>query len=894
VRSPDALPGPAISSPASGARPSLAEPTGLALDSALVPGLLLLIARDLLLHDPPRVLAWRLLHEPRLLQPPSWLAVVYPRPAGDLDRDPIALLLAALATGLALAYLALALLRVRARARFALIALGGVLLVALPSAAFMAMGAVTDRPYGQDGGVVQLPLALEKILQGTSPYGADYSDSILGKQARASAFWEPRGGNPILHHHAYLPGTHLLMLPFYLLGRVFGFFDPRMVTLLFFLGASLLAPRLMSSDAARLSAAALVALNPLVYWQQVFGANDILIVALLLAVVLLARDRRPLTAGSLLGLACATKQLAWPFAPFVLIHLSGARSLREIWSRAVARRVAGPALAALAVFLAIVAPVATLDFRAFWGDIVRYNVGLPGADNYPLGGTPGFGFANFLIYFGRVTSLSDYFPFAIFYSVLVPLGVALVAREVRAGRAETALVTGSAALLSSLYFSRVVHPNYLVPAAILLPLGALALGLAADVALLPLALFALAAEVAENAVFRSTWDQAVAARWPDTFAGAVAGILPRAGPALTSDPLGLLLSAVAAGLGLVALIAAVLRVSTRGRAGLGVLALISVVGVPTWIVSTIADKAGTVRAQEPWLVQAAADAGRLGRGTSPYTPPPDDQPLGSEAWSTSFRLDPPAELRPDRPLVPPGGAWFALVARALGSSDPRAVLLVAWVAFTGFTLALTPKGKGTTVAGACLLLPLALGPIFGTSRVLTLAALLLCAFTAARGYPKLAAGMVGMAAAVDPLSLCGLPLLALTPGPAAGAPRSLFWPPVLGASALIVPVVLLDPGAFASALVRAPVPGAGLGLVNLLLYAGMPQLPSVLSAFALLVVVALAAAAARRRSGADAFGVAALCSLAWLWLAPAAAADAVAVPVGLLAVGVLRGDDHDV
>ena len=30
---------------------------------------------------------------------------------------------------------------------------------------------------------LQLPLALDKILAGESPYGADYSDSILGKEA---------------------------------------------------------------------------------------------------------------------------------------------------------------------------------------------------------------------------------------------------------------------------------------------------------------------------------------------------------------------------------------------------------------------------------------------------------------------------------------------------------------------------------------------------------------------------------------------------------------------------------------------------------------------------------------------------------------------------------------
>ena len=53
---------------------------------------------------------------------------------------------------------------------------------------------------------------------------------------------------------------------------------------------------------------------------------------------------------------------------------------------------------------------------------MKYNVGLPGGDNYPLGGTPGFGFANFLIGYGGIKSLKDYFPFGVFYLLLVPLG----------------------------------------------------------------------------------------------------------------------------------------------------------------------------------------------------------------------------------------------------------------------------------------------------------------------------------------------------------------------------------------------------------------------------------------------------------------------------------------
>src|SRR6185295_11921298 len=128
---------------------------------------------------------------------------------------------------------------------------------------------------------------------------------------------------------------------------------------------------------------------PLVYWHQVFGANDMVLVALLLLAVVLARAKRPLASGAALGLACATKQLAWPFAPFLLLSFAEAGSLRDLLRRDSLLRLRRPVLAAALVFAVVVLPVAALDFKAFYADIVAYNVGLPGGDNYPLGGTPG-------------------------------------------------------------------------------------------------------------------------------------------------------------------------------------------------------------------------------------------------------------------------------------------------------------------------------------------------------------------------------------------------------------------------------------------------------------------------------------------------------------------------
>jgi hypothetical protein len=854
----------------------------------VVPGLLLLVARDLALYDPPRVLAWRLTHDSQLARTAAGLGPLLPSPSGLLDRDPVALLLATGATLLALGYAALAALGARPAVRAAVLVLAALLLVVLPSAAFIAMGSATGRPYGQDGGIVQLPLALDKILAGESPYGADYSGTILARQARVSSFWEPYGGNPILHHHAYLPGTHLVMMPFYLGCRAaLGFFDPRFVTLLFYTLVVVLAGRVPGTTEARLAAAGVAALNPLVYWHQIFGANDLVFVATLLATLLAARAGRTVAAGALLGLACATKQLAWPFAPFLLVALSGARGFRALAARATWRRLVWPAVAAVVVLLAVVVPVAALDFRAFWGDIVVYNVGLSGADNYPLGGTPGFGFANYLIYFGRVASLKDHVPFSAFYLLLVPLGLLLLWSQMRDGSGEWALVTGTVALVASLYFSRVVHPNYLVPAAILLPVGLLACRRAADMALVPLLLLTLAVETAESAVFRTTWEQAAAAGLPARVGGLVAALAPRAGPGLTRDPLGLLFSATAAGLGVLYLAVAVLGAGRRVRSALVVLAAVLVVAVPLLVVVSAGERTGLVRAQDAWAVQARADAARLLAGRSPYAPPPDETPLGREALSASFRLDPPAELRPERALLPPGASVLTALGRLAGLRDPRLLSLLA-LAVLGLLAARAAPAEARPTALALVLLPapLAMGTVLGSPAALPLAALVATGLAAAAGHGRASGLLGGAAAGLDHGAALAAPLLA-KPAARAGWARVL-WAAAMGYAVLVLPPAVLDPGAFLSRLVAGPAPGPGLGVVNLLAYSGWEGSPIALSLLALSPLLAVGVTLALVRVAAPPLPVAAVAALVTLVLAPAVSPEAVAVPLVLLSLAALE------
>jgi Glycosyltransferase family 87 len=774
------------------------------------------------------------------------------------------------------------------RSRAFVIAAAALVLVVAPSAAFMAMGFVADRPYGQDGGVVQLPLALDRIAAGQSPYGADYSGTILGRQARASSFWEARGANPILRHHAYLPGTHLVMAGPYLVARALGVpFDPRMVTLVFYALTVLLASRLPSEPGLRLAAAGVAALNPLVYWHQIFGANDLVFVAMLLGAVLLARAGRAVPAGALLGLACATKQLAWPFAPFLLLSSTGARDVRGLLRREPWQRVLAPLGVAATVFVVVVLPVAALDFRAFWGDIVVYNVGLPGADNYPLGGTPGFGFANFLIYFGRVTSLRDYVPFGVFYLVLVPGGLLLARRQLHEGTPVAALFTGSAALLLSLYFSRVVHPNYLIPLAVLLPVGFLALRRQPDVAAVPFLLLLLAVEFAENAVFLAAGEQAAAAGLPARVGGLAAALGPRAGPDLSPDPLGLVLSATAAGCAVVYLVAAAVGLRRGGRIVVAACAVVFVVAIPAWTLRGLSERTGLVRAQDRWAVQVQADAARLVDARSPYTPPPATTPIGREAFSTSFRLEPPAELVPDRPIVPPGTAALAAFLRLLGLRDPRPLLIAALAAVAFASLALVGAGSPRALLPA-LVPPLAMAVVLGSPIVLTAAALFGSLLAVQCGHRTTSGLLAGAAVAFDHRAALIAPLLVIGPAPSW---RRATTGLVLGYAIPVLPIFALDHAGFFASLTTPPALDSGAGLASVFFYWGVTPPGLALVGAAVLASGGLLVLVWRRRL--DRMAGAAIASLAAVFLCPGGPTESLGLPLALLALGGLGEEDGE-
>jgi hypothetical protein len=450
------------------------------------------------------------------------------------------------------------------------------------------------------------------------------------------------------------------------------------------------------------------------------------------------------------------------------------------------------------------------------------------------------------------------------------------------------LVTGSVALVAAVYFSRVVHPNYLVAAAVLLPVGVVARRLKADLAIVPLLLLALAVEVAAGEVFRTTWDQVVAADLPARLGGLLGTLAPRAGPRLTRDPLGLLFSAAAGGLAVVYLTAGMARASRRLRLAVVGLAGLLVVALPLFVMVGIGDRTGLIRAQHRDVVQAAGDAKRLGDIRSPYTPPPEDTPRGRQAYTTSFRLDPPVEIRPDQPTPPPGRAILATAGRAVGHRDIRLWALLA-LALLGALVA-RAEGGVTAIGLTLLLPPLALGTVLGASLALPLVAVLASWLLAHRGPPWAAGLLAGLALGLDHRTVLVAPVLLLPLGRRPGAVRPALAAGLVAYGLVVLPVALLDLPAFVVRQMAFPEPGASLGVFNLFVYRGVEHSTAVhaLAAFAPLAAFLVAMALMGR--GRPPLALAGLVALAGVALAPSLSPDAVAVPVYLMGLSALAPD----
>jgi Glycosyltransferase family 87 len=211
--------------------------------------------------------------------------------------------------------------------------------------------------------------AARALVDGRNPYAASYAEGPLGSYSLGA-----------VTHFPYLP----MMLTFGL---------PRAAGLPGVLGDA----RVWFAAAAALAAVLALKLqkvttHQLIRMLQVLvvlptaapyllgGGDDVAVVALmLLAVAAVDRDR-PVMAAVVAGLAAATKQIAWPLAPFLVVCQARRRGTRE------ARRTA---IVIAAVVATVCLPFLVWDLHAFVDDVIKFPLGL--ADQPTLAGSPTLG-----------------------------------------------------------------------------------------------------------------------------------------------------------------------------------------------------------------------------------------------------------------------------------------------------------------------------------------------------------------------------------------------------------------------------------------------------------------------------------------------------------------------
>lgn len=315
-----------------------------------------------------------------------------------------------------------------------------------------------------DGGVLQTEAAIDLLVEGRNPYSEDYRGTDVERENRASEFWRNYPAIPIVHHLPYLPFALLSALPLKLgFEAIFGYYDQRFFYLIVTALTAWLLSRMASTAERKRLLVAAVLLNPYFAPFLLEGRNDILPFFLVVLSLRLVQQRRFGWSMAVMAMACATKQFAWVFLPFYALFLAGEEAGKIPPAVLVRRGLQGWRRYAvfLAVFCGLTLPFLLWNPSAFVDDVLLFNAG--GSEfNYPLGGTPGYGAANLVLFFQFVTTRNDFFPFIIPILVAgVPLAFVLLHLQRRMNRASVMMAAGSVTLLVILFFSRLFHDNHL-------------------------------------------------------------------------------------------------------------------------------------------------------------------------------------------------------------------------------------------------------------------------------------------------------------------------------------------------------------------------------------------------------------------------------------------------
>lgn len=307
---------------------------------------------------------------------------------------------------------------------------------------------------------LQVEIAGRFLLLGKNPYRETYEKTDLVK----APYIDEAGNttNPALFHNAYPPFLLLLSAGgFRIFSQLFHWFDIRVIYLLFYCTLLLLGIFKFGIRFRLVLFLILVGANPIFLTHMIQGSNDIVALAILFWSLFLLERKHFLLAGLMLGLAVATKQIAWMALPFIIFYAQKIASSRKF-----VRFLLGTFAVAAAIYL----PFLWWDGSALWDDVVLYMSGNT-AISYPI---HNFGLGMFLVKTWMVPSIYSYYPFWIW---LVAIGGLVVAvwwwQRRKLCTAADVLVGFSILLAVSWIFNRSMNFSYLGVLSLLVGIAAL-------------------------------------------------------------------------------------------------------------------------------------------------------------------------------------------------------------------------------------------------------------------------------------------------------------------------------------------------------------------------------------------------------------------------------------
>lgn len=336
--------------------------------------------------------------------------------------------------------------------------------MALPTISDMAVRhdlglRVSDRQlsFAHDGGVLQTEAAIRFLLQGVSPYSADYHGTEMEKGVDSNpSLWNELGfkENPSYYYYSYPPLTVLLSTPFYLVSyMLFDWYDQRLVYLFALVALGIIGYQLPTSPQWRLPLMTLLVLNPLSASDFWLGMNDVLSLTFIMATLLAITRKRHRTSALMLGLACGLKQFSWVLVPFYIIYLYVQFPKDNLPTRL---KKLGTYTWPLFITLGLIfVPFLFWDPRGVFHSLITAN-----AVVYPFRSTS-LGFTNFLILFKWIEHYRDSFPNVLFYLTIVGPVCVLGLWRIATQKSLSSMVTWYlVTLLLFLFFSRHFAPNY--------------------------------------------------------------------------------------------------------------------------------------------------------------------------------------------------------------------------------------------------------------------------------------------------------------------------------------------------------------------------------------------------------------------------------------------------